>query len=707
MGFQLENTDPGGSNPYAACLSPLLDALGWRGEQSKLLEMMPHFLQHDLDLESFRGALANLRFVSMVREMPLKRMDLRLLPCLFVPDHRAPMVLMHGNGEQFLAFDGGTQTFGEIQAGNLSGLAVFFSPISDESPSLLKRQKGWFARVMARFKGPVRMHVLISLLLTLLAFATPLFIMTIYNQLPFLDSPLKLLYLVTGVAVFLGSDFGLKTTRLWLASRVSARMGYIVSNEMLRRILYLPPPYTEAASISAQNARIKDFDSVREFIGSPAATALVDLPFVALLLLGLYLMAGHVALVPLTAMALFAVLAWGMRTKIKQAAEEDAEVLSRRQETLIEALSKLRTIKASGSRSTWLERLRTAQASLALSGYRNAQLSALMDTLTNFLVMAAGVGTLAVAVSGVIQGTMSMGAMIGAKFLVWRILAPLRSGFTVMMQLDRIRKSVAQLDKFMTFEVEDRTDIGLTMTRRVRGEIAFSRVSLRYQLESQPVLLGVDLSAGPGRCLLISGHDGAGKSSVLKLILGMYTPQAGRISLDGVNVRQYDPAILRQLAAYAPEFPQFFHGTIAQNLDLASPGVSPEEMRTACAKAGVIQEIEALPAGLETRLGDFKAGQLSFDFHRRLAFARALIRSAPLLLVDQVLDKLDAQALALPLETLREAREQRTLILVSNNPRLFTLAHTVLWLEGGRVRRHGPAQEVIPTLSRQSFCEGF
>lgn len=703
MKANLESLDLRAENPFVACLSPLLDALGWRGEQSRLLELMPHFAQQDLDLEGFRGVMANLRYESLVRHMPLKRLDHRLLPCLFVPDDHDPLVLLQGEDRKFMVYDGGTAGYREVETGGLSGHVVLFSPIRADETTLLKRQRGWLARAAARFKAPIRLHLLISLLITLLAFATPLFIKTIYNQLPFLNDPLKLIYLVAGVAVFLTSDFGLKTTRLWLASLVSARLGYIVSNEMLRRIFYLPPPYTEAASISAQSARIKDFDSVREFIGSPAASALVDLPFVGLLVLGLYIMAGSLALVPVAAMILFALAAWGLRKQIKQAAEDSADVLGQRQETLIEALSKLRSIKASGARDVWLERFRNAQASMALVSYRNAQLNAAMDTLTNFLVMAAGMTTIALAVSGVIQGTLTAGAMMASMFLVWRILAPIRSGFTVMMQFDRIRKSAAQLDKFMTLEMEDHTEADLSLTRRIRGEIAFSKVSLRYQIEAQPALLGVDLAASPGRCLLISGHDGAGKSTVLKLILGMYTPQAGAITLDGVNLRQFDPATLRRLIAYAPESPQFFYGSIAQNLDLAHPGVSRKDMRAACAKAGVINEIEALSEGFDTRIGDFKAGRLSFHFHRRLVLARALIRPTPLLLVDQVLDKLDAPDLALPLKALKESKAERTLILVSNNPNLFSLADTVLWLEGGRVRKLGPAREVLPVLSSQSF----
>jgi ATP-binding cassette subfamily C protein/ATP-binding cassette subfamily C protein LapB len=686
-------------------MSPLLDALGWRGEETRLQESMPHFARHELDMEGFRNVMANLRFESLVQRMPLRRLDTRLLPCLFAPSNGKPLVIIQGGNGKFLAFDGEAKTYREISARGMKGKAVLFSAMDGDKPSLIKRQRGWLARAAARFRAPIRQHVLASLLVNLLAFATPLFVMTIYDQLPFLDNPLKLIYLVAGVAVFIASDFGLKTARLWLASLVSARLGYIVSTEVLRRILYLPPSYTEAASISAQHARIKDFETVREFVGSPSATALVDLPFVALLLLGLYIMAGSVVLVPLAAMALFIVAAWGMSTAIRQASEDASEALSSRQETLLEALTKLRAIKATGARGVWLERFRKAQASTALAGYRNSQLNAFMDTLTNFLVMAAGAATMAVAVGGVLQGSLTMGALVGSMFLVWRILAPMRSGFTVMMQLGRIRKSVAQLDKLMTFELEDRAEANLSLARGVRGEIAFSRVSLRYRADAQPALIGVDLQTAPGRCLLVSGHDGAGKSTILKLILGMYQPQAGRITLDGVNLRQYDPATLRRLISYAPEAPQFFYGSIAQNLALANPGASREEMLEACERVGVLEEVENLPQGIETRIGDFKAGQLSTSFHRRLDLARALVRPAPLVLVDQVLDKLSPEGVRIPMHALEELKHSSSLVLVSNNPCLFDLADATLWLERGRVRMFGPADEVIPLLSRQSFCE--
>lgn len=692
-----------GKGPFAACLVPLLDALGWHGNHFHLAESLPHGLD-TLALSDLLNVLSNLKFGSKALPVSLDRIDLRTLPCLFLAEGGEPVVLIKGDRNKILAFDSRQGSYCEMAPTPVKGTAFFFSMTETGGVTLQRQQTEWFQKVLARFGKPFRQGLLISFLLSLLALVMPLFVMTVYDQLPFLREKATLVYIIIGVMVFVASDFGLRLIRSGLLGFVGARLGNIVGNEVFRRILYLPPPFTESASIGSQTARIKDFDSVREFFAGQGLIALFEIPFALLLTLAMVWLGGRIVFVPLGAIALFGLMALIYLPLIKQAGMDGAQAGTTRQDLIMEVLTKMRAIKYTGAANIWLERFRKSSAECTAANYRSAQLAAPINTLTNALITTAGVATLAVGTTGVLAGSMSMGALVASMFLVWRILAPLRSAFVVIMQVERIGKSIQQVNRLMNMEIENRSEAILTLNRNIQGRVEFSQVSIRYMPDAHPALLSVSFNVEPGEILVVTGHDGAGKSTLLKLLMGLYQPQAGRITLDNSALRQMDPIALRRTIGYAPQTPQFFYGTIAQNLRLTNPLASTEDMESACAKARVLDEIEALPEGLETRVGDFRIRQYSETFWRRLNLARVLMRKVPILLLDEVVEPLDPTTAESFLQNLLEIKRSSTLVLVTNHRQYFQIADKVLWLEKGRVRMFGTPEEVAPHLEAAPPC---
>lgn len=559
-------------------------------------------------------------------------------------------------------------------------------------------------KVIKRFSRTLRQGLLISFLLSVLALTLPLFVMTIYDQMPFFEDNTTLAYIVIGVMVFILSDFGLRLIRAGILSFIGARLGNIVGNEVFRRILYLPPAYTESASIGSQAARIKDFDTVRDFFSGQAFVALMEIPFITILVFAMWVLGGSVVLVPLVAIALFGVLAVIYLPMIKHANEQVAKTGAVRQELVMEILTKIRAIKQSSTPVMWENRYRQLSAECAANSYRASQLASQINMLTNTLIMGAGVFTMALSVNNVLAQEMSMGALVACMILVWRVLAPLRSGFVVMLQVERINKSVQQVDRLMNLDIEQHTESLLTLNRELRGDVEFSQVSIRYMSDAHPALLGVSFSVSHGEVLAIAGHDGAGKSTILKLIMGLYRPQAGRISLDNTSLRQMDPLSLRRSIGYAPQSPQFFYGTIAQNLRLTNPVAPDGELKDACLRAGVLDEVEALPEGFNTRIGDYQMKLMPTSFLRKLNLARTLVRPTSLLLLDETLERPGFEERETFLDMVEELRGNATIITVTNHYGYLKKADKILWLEKGRVQMFGPSSEVLPRLPEEYQC---
>ncbi|QJB56897.1 ATP-binding cassette domain-containing protein [Pseudodesulfovibrio sp. zrk46] len=695
-----EFTMPGG---LGACIPPLLDALGWRGSDNHLAESMPH-LSPELDLTDLLNVMANLKFGSRSMATSLNALEPQHLPCLFLKDTGDALVLAKSDGNTILAFDATTKTYSEIHPDSTKGTAFFFSQVDSRGHSLHRKQRDWFIKIIKRFGSPLRQGLIISFLLSLLALTLPLFVMTIYDQMPFFNDNKTLAYIVVGVLVFIFSDFGLRLIRSGILSFVSARMGNIVGNEVFRRILYMPPAYTESASIGAQASRIKDFDSVRDFFSGQAFVALLEVPFIILLIVVMGILGGSVIFVPLAAICLFALLAAIYLPLVKAANAEVSTQGSARQELVMEMLTKMEQIKQTSTPVMWDNRYRQLSAESAAKGYKAAQLASQINILTNALIMGTGVGTMAVSVNNVLAGSMTMGALVACMILVWRVLSPLRSGFVVMLQLERINKSVRQVDRLMNLDIEQHTESLLTLSRELRGNVEFSQVSIRYMKEAYPALLGVSFSVSHGEILGIVGHDGAGKSTILKLIMGLYKPQAGRISLDHTSLRQMDPLSLRRSIGYTPQEPQFFYGTIAQNLRLINPVATDGELQDACLRAGVLDEVEALSDGLNTRIGDYQIKQMPITFLKKLNLARTLIKQVPLLLLDETMERADFEDREVFIDLLDELRGKSTVIAVTNNSDYLAKADKILWIEKGRVRKFGPREEVIPLLPEEYKC---
>jgi len=197
----------------------------------------------------------------------------------------------------------------------------------------------------------------------------------------------------------------------------------------------------------------------------------------------------------------------------------------------------------------------------------------------------------------------------------------------------------------------------------------------------------------------IVGADGSGKSTLLKLIAGLYSPQAGNVMIDDLDIRQIDPIELRKAIGYAPQVPQLFFGTVAQNLRLAHPTATDADLREALALAGVWQEVAQLPRGLDTRVGDSQSNRISTSLTQGISLARAYVKKSPLLLLDEPVTGLDFDGDRCFREFVEAMRGKATVMMVTHRPSHLSLADQIIVLDKGAVRAAGPAAEIRAKLA--------
>lgn len=685
------------TSDLASCLVPLLQALNWLGNPRHVAEALPHFAD-DLDITGLRNTMANLNFTSRPARVRLKSIDPRLLPCLFLPDRGGALVVRTIQGKTITAFDGGTRETGPYARPRAWGTAYFFTPLEPDDGQALRQTVGWFALMSQRFRGLVWRMLLVTLVLNLLALATPLFIMGVYDKVvgPRALDTLGWFALGAGAAVLF--DTLLRGVRARMLAYIGGRLDSIVGSTVFQRILYLSPSFTERATIGAQVARIKDFESVREFFTGPLATVFMEFPFVLLYVVALALLGGWIAVVPLITLALFLALALVMTAVVRDNVAESAKSGSRRQEFLVETTTKMRAIKQAGIEQVWLDRFRPVAARAAMASYRTAQTQNLLQTISHVMIVASGVAGMTLGVNQVLAGGMSAGALIASMILVWRVLAPMQTLYMSLSRFEQIRSSIRQINNLMTIQLERDPQIMVQPLKRLRGRVTFSRVSLRYTPGADPALVGVTFTAEPGEVIIVTGPNGSGKSTVLKLITGLYRIQAGSLRIDDRDIRQLDPIELRHAIAYVPQQSTFFYGTIAQNLRLVEPTASDTDIRWALTEAGALEEVTQLPDGLATRIGDGKSELLTASLHQRLNLARAYLKRSAIYLFDEPVNGLDFEGDQRFMETVRRMRGHVTVFIVTHRPSHFALADKLLVMDAGALRLAGPPDEVRPKI---------
>ncbi|WCL54660.1 peptidase domain-containing ABC transporter [Gimibacter soli] len=689
-------------SPFAATLFPLLKALGWRGTLNELFEALPHFAS-TLGMAELQNVLALLGYRTQERRIArLAEIDPRLFPLIFVTDASKPYVLTKDEAGGVAAFGGVEHDKVVLDDPMISGTAYVIDR-SGEPTDPGRAHGGWFSAIGRRFQPVLTRLLLITFCLNMLALAVPLLTLALYDQVIPIRAGDVLVSLMVGGLLAITFDTALRMVRARLIAFAGARIEQIVGTSTFSKIIGLPPTMTESAPLGSQVAKLRDFDSLRDLFTSLLVTVALEMPFVVIFVIALFLIAGPLGFVPVGMIVIYLIIWWILAPRMRRAVLVSSRKRAERHSFLVEMISNMRTIKEAAVESVWRQRFREISAESALAHHWSTQISFLFQTLAQGVMMLSGIATLVVGVELAITGQLSLGALIAAMALTWRVLSPIQNLFLTFTRAEQTKLAIGQINSLMAMEEEpSRQKQSSGVVRAWQGGISFNRVSLRYNQHGEPALLGVSFDIEPGEFLAVSGSNGSGKSSILRLLLAMHRPQAGQITLDGVDIRQIVPSELRNAIAYVPQQPKLFYGTIAQNLRLSNPIASDEDLRKACQLSGALEAIEALPEGFNSRFGDQSLAQMNSGLQQKIALARAYVTDAPIILMDEPAHALDEPGDAALVAALENLKGDKTIIMVSHRPSHLRLADRLILMNRGTITKAGTPDEVLSTVTRGS-----
>ncbi len=687
--------------PYAACLFPLLKALGWKSVARELIEALPHFAE-DIDLVDLRNILVNIGYESFPMSVQLNQLQSELYPSIFVAKTGEVYVLLERINGDISYFDAQQQKLVSRPEKQLaiSGTAYLFTDknATHGLPNSADISPNWFGDLTARFQKLIVHLFGMTFIINIVALLVPLFIMVIYDKVIGTKSLDSLPLLLSGVAILIVTDLVLRFLRAKILGSVAGRMDYLIGVETFKKLLYLPPINIERSTVSAQLAQLKQFDSIRDFFTGANASIVLELPFVLLFLVVIAILAGPIALVPLLMVFAYIIVGFLLIPNINRKINRSGKARTNKQRMLLQTLSGRKEIKSIGGESVWWERFREVSGEAIMSNYDTFVINSIMNSVAQAMMMFTAVVVMSLGAIGVINGNLSIGALIATMALVWRILSPLQGAFLSISKFQQTFKSMKQINQLMKIPVEKSDFNSGLVIQDMKGHIVMDRVSFRYGTDQDPALLGVSLQIKPGELVAIVGYTGSGKSTLLKSIAGMYKPQGGAIYIDGIDMRQLNIMELRRSIAYVPQHTTMFHGTIAQNMRLANGLATDAELEIAANKAGVLEEILALPEGFNTRLTDNSTEKYPPGFLRSLSIARAFVSSTKIVLFDEPGASLDFESDTRFMNQLKALKGQCTMVMVSHRPSHIRLADKVILMNQGSVQFAGNADEAISIL---------
>ena len=555
-------------------------------------------------------------------------------------------------------------------------------------------KKHWFWGSVANFKSLFLRIGLAATMINLLSVASSIFIMVVYDRvIP--NSAFQSLYALTaGMAVVLIFDFVLKNMRAWFIDLTAQQIDLTVGEDIYREVLAAPLEKV-SGSVGGLANTIRGFDQVREFFTSATLALVVDLPFVFLFVLVIYLISGPLAIVPLMAIPIVIGVGLIVQPFIAKHAEKAAETGKSKYSLIIESLTGLETIKTVNSSDIFLSRYKETVEDGAESSRSSKVLSQLATNSASSAQLLSLVSIVFYGTFLIDEGIISMGAMVAAVLLSSRALAPLALIASLFGRLNNTRTAYRELDNLMQ-EVQV-TDHNQGINVEQLGQMEWSRIGFSYPNATLPSLIEITATIKPGERIAIMGRNGSGKTTLLKLCAGMFQPTQGVITFDKLGLSEIDKTKFYSKLSIVLQDIYLFSGTIRENIIMARAGIEDDLLLQVIEWSGVNDFLPRIPGGLEHVLTD-RGQSLSAGQRQSIALARALANQPEILLMDEPTSALDLNSEQAFVQKLKPVLNNTTMITVTHRLPMLELVDRIIVLADGKIAIDGSKDEVLEKL---------
>jgi ATP-binding cassette subfamily C protein LapB len=541
-------------------------------------------------------------------------------------------------------------------------------------------------------------HIALAALLTnVLALATPLFTMSVYDRVVPNGAIPSLIALSIGMGLAIAFDFLFRMVRSRMIDVTGKTVDVVLAANIFEHVMAVKMAQ-RPSSVGIIANQLRDFDSAREFFTSGSVVSATDLLFAVLFIGVLFIIAGPLAWIPLVMLPIMIVTGFILQRPLDRAMKRLQAESAARHGVLVETLSGLETVRATGAEARMQTAWERSVAATARSGEDVHFWSSLSLTSANVAQQITSLALLVIGVFLILDGKLTVGALVAANMLAGRVLAPIAGIASVITRGTQTLTSLKSIDRIMSLERERSPQRAYVSRKIEEGRIAFENVTFAYPNAPGNALEKVSFKIEGGEKVGIIGRVGSGKTTVGRLLLGFYEPKEGRILVDGVDSRQYDPSDLRTGIGFAMQDTDLFFGKLRDNIALGKPEATDEEILDAARLSGVESFIAGHPMGYDMPISE-GGRSLSGGQKQAIGLARVLIRKPRVLFLDEPTAHFDIRSEAEFLERLKAIRSERmTIIISTHRVSLLNMVDRLLLFDNGRLVADGPRDKVLAIL---------
>ncbi|MBM4322813.1 MAG: type I secretion system permease/ATPase [Deltaproteobacteria bacterium] len=552
----------------------------------------------------------------------------------------------------------------------------------------------WFLPSIWKYRKPLFEVLTASLILQIFGLVTPVFTQVIIDKVLVHRGITTLNVLAIGLITVILFEGLLNILRTYLFTHTSNRIDISLGTKLFKHLFSLPLKYFEVRRVGDTVARVRELENIRHFLTGAPLTTILDVMFIGVYLVVMFIYSTTLSFVVLGAIPVFALLSLIITPMLRHRLDERFNRGAESQAFLVEMVTGAQTVKAMAVEPEVQKRWESLLANYVKASFRTSKLSGVAGSLGQLIERGSTLAILWLGAHLVMRGDLTVGQLIAFQMLSGRVSGPVLRLVQLWQDFQQTGLSIRRLGDIFHATPEPSLNVTKTRFPAIQGHIRLEGVRFRYRLDGPEIIRNIDLDIKPGMILGIVGRSGSGKSTLAKLIQRLYLPESGRILIDGIDLSLADPAWLRRQIGVVLQESFLFNGSVRDNIAFHYPQASMEEVMKAANLAGAHEFVLELPEGYDTIVGE-RGTALSGGQRQRIAIARALLTNPRILIFDEATSSLDSESEAIIQRNLRQICRGRTVILIAHRLSTLRIAERIIVLEKGEIVESGTHDELM------------
>lgn len=552
----------------------------------------------------------------------------------------------------------------------------------------------WFIPTVLKFKSELVQVLIAVFVIQLLGILTPVMMQVVIDKV-LAQRVISTLYSISiGILLVYIFEYIISLGKNYVFTHTTNRIDVILSYRLFKHLFDLPLKYFEARRVGETVARVRELDSIRSFLTGTPLSSMIDLLFIVVYIVILFCYNTKLTLIVLASIPVFAILSAVVTPIFKKRLDEKFATGAEAQSFLVESITGIQTVKSFSVEPKFVDKWGDLQAEYVKASYKTSMISATASTTGQFIQKIFDLLILFFAAKAVMDGDFTVGQLVAFRMLSSRVSTPVLRLVQLWQEYQQASLSVKRIADIFNSPTENVSSASQISVPRLKGHIRFDKVRFRYNPEGAEVIKNVSFGIRPGDVVGVVGRSGSGKSTVSKLIQRLYIPEAGKISIDGLDISLMDSSALRKQIGVVLQENFMFNGTVRENISIHLPGTPLEEVIKSAQIAGAHEFIMQLPNGYDTIIGEKGVG-LSGGQKQRVAIARAILGNPGILIFDEATSALDYESESIIQKNLKHICKDRTVIIIAHRLSTIKDANKIMVIDDGSVVEYGTHENLI------------